>query len=474
MNKELNKPEKASKNQEGMALISAIFVILIATVIGFALYYSSIISFTIAINDRDSTEAFYIADAGINHAIALIDRVPKSQYSSVLVAGANPLPGTGDELSVPPTTGYWTTAQGIPAGSAAAGGVTGFGAGGNGRYWVSVKNDTATGESSTTDANGILIITSTGMGRDGSSATVEVIIQNNSTSSPGVLINGNAKISGSVNVKGTNGVLHANGTLEITGNPCAEQYFSTTSSVINPTKLKGAGCSGTGVNRSNQPSIPPTVYNIRNDFYGKTDYTLGASGLRAGKVFNSLGILIADTTLTGNKWTVGTAQWVWYPSIGTWVQTGNSVLNASFYSEGNIGITGNFGSQLNPARVTFIAEGFIYNGGKQYLTPIYKNFTLVAGTDLKISGKLTEVDVDDLELSGITYAHHQIDFSGTPVLNGTVIAANQADTNSPICGCNLVPLVSGFMNISGNPTIISENNNLTTKVSILSWREIRY
>jgi Tfp pilus assembly protein PilX len=474
MRKNLEKQKRTSKSQEGMALISAIFVILITTVIGFALYYSAIISFTIAVNDRDNTEAFYIADAGINHAIALINKVPKSQYSAILTAGANSAPDTGDELSVPPSSGLWTTSESIPAGSATSGGVTSFGAGGGGRYWVSVRNDTATGETATTDSNGILIITSTGVGRDGASATIEVIIQSSPGSLPAVLINGKAKISGSVSVKGTNGILHTNDTLQLAGNPCADQYFSTSADFINPGNLKGAGCSGAGVNRFNQPIIAPPIYNIRNDFYGKTDYTLGAAGTRAGKIYNALGVLVADATLTGNKWTVGSAQWVWYPSLGTWVQTGNSVLNASFYSEGNIGITGNFGSSLFPARVTFIAEGSIYNGGKQYLTPAYKNFTLVAGADLKISGKLTEVDVDDLELEGISYARDQIDFAGTPVINGTVIAANQSDADSPICGCNFVPLESGYMNLRGNPTIISDGTGSAIKVSILSWREVRY
>ncbi len=70
----LKKTGKVSKNQEGIALITAIFSILLATVIGFALYYSSAIAFTIAANDRDNTEAFYIADAGINHATALLNK----------------------------------------------------------------------------------------------------------------------------------------------------------------------------------------------------------------------------------------------------------------------------------------------------------------------------------------------------------------------------------------------------------------
>jgi len=474
MSKDLKKTKHTSKSQEGMALISAIFVILIATVIGFALYYSAMVSFTIAVNERDNTEAFYIADAGINHAVSLLKKVPKAQYSAVLLAGADPAPNTGDELSIPPSSGLWSTTQSIPAGSLNGGGVTGFGAANSGRYWVSVKNDTALGETSTTDLNGILIITSTGVGRDGATATIEVTVRNNSSSSPAVLINGKAKVSGNVKVSGNNGILHANDTLQLTGNPCADQYFSTSANFINPNNLKGAGCVGVGFNRANQPIIAPPIFNIRNDFHGKTDYILGAAGARAGKVYNRDGIMIADTAATGNKWTVGTALWTWHPSIGTWVQSGTSILNGSFYSEGNMAVTGNFGSSAIPARVSFIAEGFIYNQGKQFLSPAYLNYTMIAGTDLKISGKLTEIDLDELELEGVTYAHHQIDFSGNPNIRGAVIAANQADTNSPICACNLIPLDGGYMNLRGNPTITYDGSSFGGSVNTIGWREIRY
>lgn len=93
---------------------------------------------------------------------------------------------------------------------------------------------------------------------------------------------------------------------------------------------------------------------------------------------------------------------------------------------------------------------------------------------MKISGKVSEVaGGDDVDLQGFTYAHDQIDFAGTPIINGTVVAANQADTVSP-GGLNLVPLDNdGFMNISGNATIISNNGNDGKGVVTVAWREVR-
>jgi hypothetical protein len=88
------------------------------------------------------------------------------------------------------------------------------------------------------------------------------------------------------------------------------------------------------------------------------------------------------------------------------------------------------------------------------MTPGYRNFSFVAGTDIKISGRL-DTGSDDLVSEGLVYAHHQIDFAGTPTINGTVVAANQADTASP-SGLNLVPLDSdGYMSIRGNATIMA-------------------
>lgn len=465
------KIEVKQSKEEGAALVTAIFTILIATVIGIAVYYSAIISFTVSVNERNNTEAFYLADAGVNHAVALIKKVPKDQYSAVLTAGANSTPDSGDELSVSPISGLWTTAESIPAGNATGGGVTNFGAGGQGRYWVAVKNDTAAGETPTTDANGILIITSTGIGRDGATATVEVILQNSVASLPAILINGNAIISGSVKVEGANGILHANGNITINGAPCADAYFSASGSITNGNKLKGGNCTGTGNNRPNQPVIPLPVLDVRQTFRGKTDYLLD----KIGKVYDSLGNLVVDTNTTGKKWVKGNMVWTWDPNSLLWIQSGNIIVNGSYYSEGNIAISGNFGTKQFPASASFIAEGFLYNQGKQYLIPYYQNYSLIAGTDMKLSGKFSLEEIADLEVEGFTYAHHQIDFSGTPTLRGSVIAANQADTNSPGCGCNLVQLdSSGAMNIRGNPTLISEGNGSGGGITVRSWREVRY
>ncbi len=464
------KISKKPSNQNGAALVTAIFSILIATVIGIALYYSVLISLRIAVNDRDNTEAFYLADAGINHAAALIGKVPKSKATRILTAGANTAPGSGDELSVPPSFGLWEPVESIPAGDATGGGILNFGAGGTGRYWVTVKNDSAFGETPTTDSNGVLIVTSTGVGRDGATATIETTTTMNPF--PAILINSKAKVSGNLSVKGTGGILHANNTLNLLGNPCSDMYFSSSANIINPSNLSGAGCLGMGFNRAYQKIIKPPIYDIRADFYDKADYILGAIGSQAGKVYDNAGTLIHDTSSARNRWRNGSSTWTWDDDDMTWSHSGSSILNATFYSEGNIEIGGNFGTESIPVRVTFIAEGYITNSGKQYLSPEYLNFSLVAGTDLHVRGRLSEGT--ELSVQGINYAKHQISFSGTPNIYGMVIAANQDDTDSPGCECNLVPLDDGYMSISGNPNVTYDGDYIGGGTSINNWREVRY
>jgi PilX N-terminal len=132
----LSKINKIHNDQAGVALVSAIFFVLFAVLLGFALSQSTLIAMKVATNERDNLEAFYVADAGINHAVNLLNKVPTEQFSTVLNSGTNTTPNTGDELSQPPITGLWTSAENIPAGDVYGGGVVNFGVAGSGRYWV--------------------------------------------------------------------------------------------------------------------------------------------------------------------------------------------------------------------------------------------------------------------------------------------------------------------------------------------------
>jgi hypothetical protein len=280
-------------------------------------------------------------------------------------------------------------------------------------------------------------------------------------------------------VKGSSGILHANDTLDIQGSPCADQYVSSSTNIISSNNLSGFGCFGTGIARANQPIIPPPIYNIRSDFYNNADYILGADGSKAGKIYDFSGANGAEKMIynTGSSgvWNVGSSKWIWDPSKKLWLHRGDQLPPGTYYTEGNFDIGGSFGTSLFPARATFIAEGYIYMGGnKAFIVPDYQNYFVVSGTDVILKGNL-QSSSGELEAQGIVYAHHQIDFTGNPKINGVVIAANQADTNSPGCSCNPVPLGSdGFMSINGSPTVTYDGGLFGGGAKILGWREVRY
>ena len=104
----------------------------------------------------------------------------------------------------------------------------------------------------------------------------------------------------------------------------------------------------------NQPVITPPVYNIRNDFYSKADYILGAIGSRGGRVYNFTGPngaekMIVNTNSTSGVWMVGSSKWKWDSVSKEWSHNGDELPPGTYYSEGNMDVKGSFGSSLFPA-----------------------------------------------------------------------------------------------------------------------------
>ena len=131
--------------------------------------------------------------------------------------------------------------------------------------------------------------------------------------------------------------------------------------------------------------------------------------------------------------------------------------------------------------MTILADGWVKIGGGAHLIgklnmPTIGLMTIVAGTDIDVAGNAgCGAAVCHV---GLYYARHQIEMSGTPVVSGQVVALNQADTIYPtaafpgVNAINLVPLVFGYMKISGNPTITYNGGGMTgTRAG--SWRECR-
>ncbi len=421
--------------ERGAALITSLLALGLISLLGMALTGTGIEAVTITANDRENTEVLYVADAGIAHARGLTSTLSFEEIVDLLVVGDG-VPCNGDELSTQPTDPIPTPAAGgqpfPPAG----------------RYEVLLCQD----------ALNRIVIVSNGFGRNGATVTVEVIL--NATPIPAVLVDGNLRINGNPSIMGVAGAAHSNGTLDITGNPCTEQYYSSGGSVnISGSPEGGAGCTqGAADVRPGEEPIGMPDIDPANLGSG-ADYTLTDTGL----VLDSLGNIIG-----GDDW----EDWDWDSGNREW-KAGNDILPGTYYAQGSsINISGNPGSgnpNNPPISLTLIADGHIGISGNPRMEPALVSdgvsYSMVARLDLKISGNPSN------GYEGVHYAGHQIGFVGNPTVNGQVIAANLDDFE--FFGENLVALQAGFMSISGNVTITYDGGDGLDFVGAISWRECR-
>jgi Tfp pilus assembly protein PilX len=69
------------KNQSGAALVIALIMMVVITLIALTSSYTSIFEITISGNKRGATNAFYAADAGVNAITSYISNFDLSKYS---------------------------------------------------------------------------------------------------------------------------------------------------------------------------------------------------------------------------------------------------------------------------------------------------------------------------------------------------------------------------------------------------------
>ena len=227
------------KNQKGAALVTAIYAVLILTILGLSLMTVSESARTVSENNTQAAESFYIAEAGMAHAVGLFKANGKDfNINSVI-------PASGSGLN--------------------------FGAG---NYIVTVTNGPGADERT---------VTATGNGPNNSSSIIQARYKfSGGSATAAIVINGNASINGGLKVLGALGIIHTNGNLTMSGNNRAQQYYSATGTMSPPTTSPCPNGSVTGPPpgcnikpdlRSGQaaievPDIKPT------DFIGQADYFL--------------------------------------------------------------------------------------------------------------------------------------------------------------------------------------------------------
>jgi hypothetical protein len=284
---------------------------------------------------------------------------------------------------------------------------------------------------------------------------------------PAILINGNVEVKGNPTTTGTSGAIFANGDMLLSGNPCAQQYFGASGNTSGSSNAQGGTtCSTTNVdirpyaNPINVPKLNPA------DFAQYADYLMDNSG---NAYQRSAG--------PGSSWSLvsaGISGWSWQNGQKNWKITG-SIPSGTYYVQGtDLTMAGSPGSPGAPIQLTFIVDGWINISGSPNMVgklslPWMGTIGIIAGTDIDMSGSQ-----NNSGYGGLYYAHDQIDVSGTPTINGQLIAANLQDVPYPSSGgSNLVTLdASGRMVLSGNPTVNWSGGGLVSP-AMVAWHECR-
>jgi Tfp pilus assembly protein PilX len=442
---------KKNQNQNGAALFTAIFSILLVTMLGLSLMIISESSRTVSNNNIETTEAFYISEAGLAHAVGLI----KANGASFNVNSV--IPSSGNGLAF-----------------------------GKGSYTVQITSLTAN----------TLQITSIGTGRNGSAATVQATYQVISASLPSgaIVVNGDINISGNIQITGTNGIIHSNGNMVLSGNNRAELHYSATGTLTAPApqpcpngSVTGASptCDATADMRSGQSAI--SVPNIQpSSFISQADYFLVPpnpaampSPISAQPIPTTATIYDKNGNIMANNCAAGCwGGWTYNSTQGFVINSGSTLPSGTIYGyQSSIQVNKTFGTSASPLTISFIADGHVgFSSGASYFISDAvlsgEKYAVVAGGDVVVGG----ANLINSEKNNIFYARHQFSLEGgQPILNGRIYVYNETD--GVLFNANpAIKVNNSSFRTTGDPQVISETTSTSTgspTVTLVGWKEIR-
>lgn len=432
-------------NEQGMALPMALIFLLVLSALAAALMAVGTSDVQIASNHLRSTQALFLAEAGLEDAFGAFR--------------TDPTP-----LDIPPAA-----LTNVP-------GLTGVGASSLaalGSYTVQYR---AAGPRTA-------MVVSTGTLAQGGQKTLRAVMTDGFAPGGAVLTRGNLTINGDPEVLGTCGSVHTNSNLALTGGSIDISG--------------GASASGTSTGTY---SVPPSTVDIPGTSGAKrktipkisADWALQQAKLdpvastalykltKTGEVYkwntstNVFDFVENQSTPNGSRTILKGSGDGWDFSTGSppkWTLGGNSSpAAATFYLEGDVVVSGNPGSPGAPLSMTLIAKdteptgasargGDINIGGNPTLQAHLPGLVLAADRDIEISGNPGSGQVN---YQGAILAHEQVKVNGNPDIRGNLVAED-AETLSDFVTGNA---------ISGNPTITYDcDTNLvyTGGLFIVSW-----
>ena len=423
--------QRTLQGESGSALLASFMLVVMLTSAGVAAMTTSSVSLNKSKNVVNDKQAFYIAEAALNHGKLLLHKnIAKwSTYTT------------------------YTTAQTlIPSTSFA----------GVGSYSVTIK----------AASGGALLMTATSTAPNNATKTISTLLalDNGNTLGNAFISGSSLLVSGSPTFSGTSAGVFSNSTLTISGNPvigsaaAAGAYTVTGAPVV-------SGFSG-----GNQPQETINPINA-STFYGTQDYYFywnynASDGTYHGIVYDKNWNVIADMApgQTWNCWqytsysyyySFAQQQYIWTPF--TWTATCKPP-DGSYYVYGEVVISGaNIGTAATPWIATILAAGSIeVTSPSLVIRPplsteaaLYKsqtqNLLFVANKDILITGNANQ------SFRGITSSYEQTGIDGNPVYYGYILSQGVTNTGTTYMGANAA--TSNY--ISGN-LALTYNGDLKT------------
>ncbi|MCC7177235.1 MAG: hypothetical protein IT177_02495 [Acidobacteria bacterium] len=478
--------------ERGMALVSALLLLLVMSGLAIALTASGRIEVAMGDNEELYAGARAAAESGLNRAAAQIMALtanPAYPLNNLLLGPDGDAADTADNGlmmhladmagSSPcphPNGPCWFVAPGSPY-----------------RYNVRLYDDddpamkggiaftnaelTAMGPppdppedgTGVTDVNRRIVIRATGFGPQGTTATLEQMLT--PIKMPALLVDGDLEMFGSVNIIGSQGSVHANGNLDIDGMSGLTVSQNATAS---GTLTANAGWDPGGLESGGMPEIPvPDIF--ADDYFDDADFVLHGNVLPDGtpdtpRITNKDGTTTyclpggggdgcrgvtpsGGTGPFGFRYNAASNTWDLNPQ-----GSGNNTNWATYFAYTDVKITGNPGTTSSPILLTIIAEGNIEVTGNPDLRPEpLSEVQFVTEKDLRIAGNISIPTA----FEGRIMVREQIDFGGSASLAGQVIVQD-------------VPSVSTLVeNNRVHGTVTLSYNGLieTVAYTVSGWRE---
>ena len=423
-----------------MALATALFSLLVVTVLAQGMWTIARLNNFSAVNREDAARALNLAEAGVAHALGLVNSPLEDTTLTSLLRGSDGTPDTEDD-------GLFI-GHGLPADDVIP--TTGIAMEG-GTYFVTLLDDPADSDGDPlTDSNLRILARCTGVTDSEGSASIDVVIGVRQL--PAMASNGSLKINGNPFILGACGGAHANNIVIVSGTPTVQTQISASDSVeVSGTINQAGGGQSTPLNHQPPVDIP---HMDAMDYCDTADFILRANG-----DFVTVGppmVIEEADDVPVNGWQMGSNNPV------EWNLSGNATLPGSYCIEGNAVISGNpEGPGGTALPLSLFVDGSVQYSGNPKITAAHPVGALImANGDVAVSGNF-EGSADNYD--GFIYAQSQCQINGNPNIAGQIICK---DDPNP---ANAKEFVSEN-GISGNPNIQYDCGGMLEGVRrVLAW-----